>query len=587
MRVLPMRALVPGGDRQQVEVVIAEHRDRGVAQRLDLAQHGERVGTAIDEIADEPQPVRRAARSRSAPAAGRTRRGSPGCRRSRRGSWCGNRAARRCARRLSGARMSGLLEFATNSNIGPPRGRRPAMSFPLNPAQREAVRYVDGPLLVLAGAGSGKTRVITAKIAHLIDRGHDPKRIAAITFTNKAAREMRERVTRLLPTKVGASKAAALTISTFHALGLAIVRGDARALGLAPRFSILDPGDLEPVVAEILPTTDLARARAALRTISQWKGAGVSPAVAVKKANDDDELAFARAYARYDETLRAYQAVDFDDLIALPIELLSQQRRGGREVAGALRAPAGRRVPGHESRAVPAAAAALGRTRDVHRGRRRRPGDLRLARRDARQSRAAAAGLSESQGDQARAELPLDGAHPALGQRADRQQREALRQEALERAADRRHDPRDAGAGRRGRGRIGRAAAARAQVRASRPVRRLRDPLSRQSPGEAVRAAAARAERALRHLGRAVVFRPRGDPRPRRVPAADRQRRRRPRIHPRGDDAEAGRRRDVAGTTRQHRADPRRVPVRGRAQRRGAREPAWRGHARSSNRSAR
>ena len=198
------------------------------------------------------------------------------------------------------------------------------MSFSLNPAQREAVRYVDGPLLVLAGAGSGKTRVITAKIAHLIDCGHDPKRIAAITFTNKAAREMRERVTRLLTDEGRGDKAGALTISTFHALGLAIVRGDARALGLAPRFSILDPGDLEPVIAEILPTTDLARARAALRTISQWKGAGTSPAVAVKKAKDDDELAFARAYARYDETLRAYQAVDFDDLIALPIELLSK-----------------------------------------------------------------------------------------------------------------------------------------------------------------------------------------------------------------------------------------------------------------------
>jgi ATP-dependent DNA helicase Rep len=198
------------------------------------------------------------------------------------------------------------------------------MSFPLNPAQREAVRYVDGPLLVLAGAGSGKTRVITAKIAHLIDRGHDPQRIAAITFTNKAAREMRERVTRLLTDQGRGDKAAALAISTFHALGLAILRGDARSLGLAPRFSILDPGDLEPVVAEILPTTDLARARAALRTISQWKGAGISPAVAVKKAADDDERAFARAYARYDETLRAYQAVDFDDLIALPIELMSK-----------------------------------------------------------------------------------------------------------------------------------------------------------------------------------------------------------------------------------------------------------------------
>jgi len=205
------------------------------------------------------------------------------------------------------------------------------MAFPLNPAQREAVRYVGGPLLVLAGAGSGKTRVITAKIAHLIDRGHDPKRIAAITFTNKAAREMRERVARLLTDEGRGDEAQAPTIATFHALGLAIIRSYARELGLVPRFSILDPGDLEPVVAEILPTTDPGRARAALRAISQWKGAGIAPTVAVKKANGDDELAFARAYARYDETLRAYQAVDFDDLIALPIELLSRSEEAAAE----------------------------------------------------------------------------------------------------------------------------------------------------------------------------------------------------------------------------------------------------------------
>ena len=103
------------------------------------------------------------------------------------------------------------------------------MSFPLNPPQREAVRHVDGPLLVLAGAGSGKTRVITAKIAHLIELGTAPSRIAAITFTNKAAREMRERAAKLLGAQGRPDAAAECAISTFHSLGLSIVREEAGA----------------------------------------------------------------------------------------------------------------------------------------------------------------------------------------------------------------------------------------------------------------------------------------------------------------------------------------------------------------------
>jgi ATP-dependent DNA helicase Rep len=197
------------------------------------------------------------------------------------------------------------------------------MSFPLNAAQREAVRYQDGPLLVLAGAGSGKTRVITAKVGHLLDTGHDPKRIAAITFTNKAAREMRDRVGALLQAQGKRALCDDLAISTFHALGLKILRGDAKALGLSSRFSILDPDDTEAIVAELVATTDRARARAAQWAISRWKNALVSPATALKTARSDDEAAAARAYQRYDDTLRAYQAVDFDDLIALPIELLA------------------------------------------------------------------------------------------------------------------------------------------------------------------------------------------------------------------------------------------------------------------------
>jgi ATP-dependent DNA helicase Rep len=198
------------------------------------------------------------------------------------------------------------------------------MSLPLNPPQREAVRHVDGPLLVLAGAGSGKTRVITAKIAHLIERGTVPSRIAAITFTNKAAREMRERAAKLLGAQGRPDASAACAISTFHSLGLSIVREEGGALGLPRGFSILDPSDLEGVVAELVATADRGRARAAQWRISAWKNALVAPQAALAAAKDDDEVAAARAYVRYGDALAAYRAVDFDDLIALPVALFDR-----------------------------------------------------------------------------------------------------------------------------------------------------------------------------------------------------------------------------------------------------------------------
>ncbi len=198
------------------------------------------------------------------------------------------------------------------------------MSFILNSPQREAVRHVDGPLLVLAGAGSGKTRVITAKIAHLIERGVDSSQIVAITFTNKAAREMRERAQSLLKAQGKAGEAAKVVVATFHALGLKILRIEAKAAGLKPGFSIFDPSDLESVVAELIATSDRGRTRSAQWKISAWKNALVSPATALKEAKDDDETIAARAYANYGEALAAYQAVDFDDLIVRVVELLER-----------------------------------------------------------------------------------------------------------------------------------------------------------------------------------------------------------------------------------------------------------------------
>ena len=198
------------------------------------------------------------------------------------------------------------------------------MSFPLNPSQRAAVRHIAGPLLVLAGAGSGKTRVITAKIAHLVEQGIDPAAIVAITFTNKAAREMGERARPLLAQHGGSKAASAVTISTFHALGLSIARAEAAALGLRPAFSVLDPGDLEPIVAELVATADRARARAAQWRISRWKNALVAPSEALSVAASAEDLAAARAYAQYGDALAAYQAVDFDDLIAMPVALFER-----------------------------------------------------------------------------------------------------------------------------------------------------------------------------------------------------------------------------------------------------------------------
>ncbi|MEI7612752.1 MAG: UvrD-helicase domain-containing protein [Betaproteobacteria bacterium] len=194
------------------------------------------------------------------------------------------------------------------------------MSSLPNPPQREAIRYLDGPLLVLAGAGSGKTRVITQKIAYLIEEcGFSPSNIAAITFTNKAAKEMQERVSQLLK-----DKPKGLTISTFHSLGVRILREEATALGYKPRFSIFDSNDCFGIISDLSGTVDKATIRRLQTVISNWKNALTPPDLALKNAVDETEALAARAYASYSATLKAYQAVDFDDLIALPVELFDR-----------------------------------------------------------------------------------------------------------------------------------------------------------------------------------------------------------------------------------------------------------------------
>lgn len=191
----------------------------------------------------------------------------------------------------------------------------------LNPQQREAIHYLDGPLLVLAGAGSGKTRVITQKIAYLVqDCGFQPRNIAAITFTNKAAKEMQERIGKILLPAL----ANQLQISTFHSLGVRILREEAKVLGYKPRFSIFDSADCAGILGEAAGTVDKATVRILQSLISNWKNALVTPEAARHLARDEHQKLAAHAYLSYEATLKAYQAVDFDDLIGLPVKLFSE-----------------------------------------------------------------------------------------------------------------------------------------------------------------------------------------------------------------------------------------------------------------------
>ena len=190
----------------------------------------------------------------------------------------------------------------------------------LNPAQLEAVHHLSGPCLVLAGAGSGKTRVIVHKIARLMQSGLEPKQIAAITFTNKAAQEMRARAKML----VGSRPARDLVVSTFHSLGVRILRQDGERVGLKPRFSILDSDDVLAVLREAGSCSDNAVAKRWQWTISLWKSLGLDSAGASAIATKPDEQMAARVMTLYEQRLAAFQAVDFDDLIGLPLKLLQR-----------------------------------------------------------------------------------------------------------------------------------------------------------------------------------------------------------------------------------------------------------------------
>ncbi len=198
----------------------------------------------------------------------------------------------------------------------------------LNPQQQQAVEHLGSPLLVLAGAGSGKTRVITTKIQWLIQQaGFQPSQITAITFTNKAAKEMKSRVSGIL----NKEEAKGLTISTFHTLGLKIIRYESKTLGYKSGFTIFDSQDTGTILKELAhkeadldgeETDDDPR-----WIISRWKNDLISPKQAFEMATNKQEIHAAKLYERYQRQLKAYNAVDFDDLIMLPVVLFKEHSK--------------------------------------------------------------------------------------------------------------------------------------------------------------------------------------------------------------------------------------------------------------------
>ena len=200
------------------------------------------------------------------------------------------------------------------------------MPAQLNPQQQAAVEHMGSPLLVLAGAGTGKTRVITQKIAWLIRTANiDAKHIAAITFTNKASREMKQRVSDLLSSE----EARGLSVSTFHTLGLNILRKEFLTLGYKPGFTIFDAQDSSTILKE-LTLNEIADHEPDAKDedprwiISRWKNDFISPEKAFEVATSPNEMHAAKLYRRYQRQLKAYNAIDFDDLILLPLKLFKE-----------------------------------------------------------------------------------------------------------------------------------------------------------------------------------------------------------------------------------------------------------------------
>jgi hypothetical protein len=294
----------------------------------------------------------------------------------------------------------------------------------LNPVQQEAVLHVDGPLLVLAGAGSGKTRVIAQRIAYLVARGVDPRQILAVTFTNKAAGEMAQRVAAILASRPGGGRPP--LVATFHSTCARVLRSEIHHLGYRRSFVIYDEDDRLALVRECYKELGLDERlltpAAAVARISRAKNQLRSPEEVEEHARGPREAEVARLYTRYAARLRAVGAVDFDDLLGLTVELFTRHPERAGLLPQPLAVRARRRVPGHERRAVPAPAPAHGGAPEPLRRGGSGPVHLPVPGRGPPEHPGLRARLPGLPGRPPRAELPLDGAHSRDRRGRDRAQ---------------------------------------------------------------------------------------------------------------------------------------------------------------------
>ena len=301
----------------------------------------------------------------------------------------------------------------------------------LNEPQRRAVTTTEGPLLVLAGAGSGKTRVLTHRIAYLLEKGVPAYRILALTFTNKAAKEMLERVN-----KLAGDAASDAWVSTFHSSCARILRRDIEKLGYTRSFTIYDTDDQMRLVRDVLTELDLNDKmyppREALSIISDAKNHMQTPKEWLQSQQGDfRSQKYAEIYTRYDDKLKKANALDFDDLLIKTLELFVQHPPVLDSYRRAVRLHTRGRVSGHQQRPVSAGATARGRKAQPVRGGRRRPIDIRLARRGHTQYTGLRKGLSGRGRDKAGTELPFHQQHTRRSQSGNRAQRGARKEKAL------------------------------------------------------------------------------------------------------------------------------------------------------------
>ncbi|GIV59332.1 MAG: hypothetical protein KatS3mg043_0421 [Rhodothermaceae bacterium] len=303
----------------------------------------------------------------------------------------------------------------------------------LNPAQQEAVRVTDGPVLIIAGPGSGKTRTLTHRIAYLIAAGKArPFEILALTFTNKAAREMKERIERL----VGPEQARGMWMGTFHATFARLLRIEGERIGYTPDFSIYDPDDSQRILRELMDRYHVDGKQFNVRMmhalISSAKNRLVAPGEYARLAATPAQEKAALLYGPYQEALRKANAMDFDDLSAQAHRAVPAARRRAGEVPEPLALSPHRRVPGHQPRAVRAGEAAGRPPQEPVRGGRRRAEHLRLPRGRHHQYPLVPAGLPRSENRPPRTELPLHEDHPPPGRRHHPPQPGPAREVALD-----------------------------------------------------------------------------------------------------------------------------------------------------------